>query len=241
MTDLGNGRTHRHPPCDPGPSFVGAVISPSHRPTLIINHHQRQHHSDLTILRLAWRELVPRQAFDLIDVIEAIDVNSDSPRNFLVHQYQHLHPSPPHNLTPTDQKMPSVINGNLSRRPYTVLESATRISHILHHPSLLTPREVVLGIYLVYITYCTVLTLRSIGYLVFEAGGRDMWCPEDPPVPEWYPPGWKVELSRWDCFRMLRWMVLRRFGALGYGVFAWGVMGVLGALLAEEGVRWVRR
>ncbi|KAK1623286.1 hypothetical protein BDP81DRAFT_137316 [Colletotrichum phormii] len=136
--------------------------------------------------------------------------------------------------------MPSIIDGSLSHRAYTTRESATRITHILHNPSLLTPREVVLGIYLLYISYCTALTLRSIGYLVFEADGREMWCPADPPVPEWYPPGWKVELSRWDCFRILRWMVIRRVWVLGYEVFAWGVLGALVSFAVEEGLRWLR-
>ncbi|OHF01578.1 hypothetical protein CORC01_03068 [Colletotrichum orchidophilum] len=137
--------------------------------------------------------------------------------------------------------MPSIIDGRLSHRAYTTRESATRITHIFHHPSLLTSREVVFGIYLAYITYCALLTLRSLGYLVFEAGGRDMWCPEDPPVPSWYPPGWKVELTRWDCFRALRWMVARRIWAFAYEVFAWGFVGAVGGSLAEEGVRWLRR
>ncbi|GKT64234.1 hypothetical protein ColTof4_06606 [Colletotrichum tofieldiae] len=136
--------------------------------------------------------------------------------------------------------MPSIIDGRVSHRPYTRSETATRITHLFHNPRLLTPREVVCGIYLAYVAYVALLTLRSLGFLIFEADGREMWCPAAPPVPAWYLPGWKVEMSRWDCFQLLRWMMLRRVWALAYEVFAWGFVGALGAFVVEEGLRWAR-
>ncbi|GKT97093.1 hypothetical protein Ct61P_14943 [Colletotrichum tofieldiae] len=70
--------------------------------------------------------------------------------------------------------MPSIIDGRVSHRPYTRSETATRITHLFHNPRLLTPREVVCGIYLAYVAYVALLTLRSLGFLIFEADGREM-------------------------------------------------------------------
>ncbi|WYZ44581.1 hypothetical protein EsH8_VII_001017 [Colletotrichum jinshuiense] len=114
--------------------------------------------------------------------------------------------------------MPSIIDGRVSHRSYTSSELAARITHLTRNPRLLAVREVVLGIYLAYIAYCTLLTARSFAFLLFEGDGREMWCPTYHPVPEWAPPGWQLEMTRWDCFRILRWMVFRRLWVLAQQV-----------------------